>query len=405
MKSAYVSYFGAQKPLVQTQVIPYLRMLVEEGHEVWLVTYEEAAEGEMERRARIAEDLRRAKIHWIPLRYHKTPSLPATMYDVAVGIGVLSYLVLRHGVEVIHARNHVPGAMALAVAKLTGAQILFDMRGVMAEEYVDAGVWKEGGLPYRIVKRVEHQLFSRADSIIMLTQRIRDVLTNRYAVLRERKVPIQVIPCCADLEAYFEVDGSALRQSLGLRDCKVMVYAGSTGGWYMLEEMARLARVAKGRNPKMHFLVLTQTSAADVARTLGSAGLSSDDYTVRAVTPKEMPAHLAAADFAVSFIRPSFSKISSSPTKIAEYLAAGLPILTNRGIGDVDGLVEGERLGVLVDRFDDAAYAAALDGIDALQSTPDLKERCRMAADRHFSLERVGRAGYRNAYAALQRPR
>ena len=28
--------------------------------------------------------------------------------------------------------------------------MIFDLRGLMAEEYVDAGRWRRGGLPYRL---------------------------------------------------------------------------------------------------------------------------------------------------------------------------------------------------------------------------------------------------------------
>ena len=79
----------------------------------------------------------------------------------------------RHRLDAIHARNHVPAAMALIVKRLTGCRMIFDLRGLMAEEYVDAGNWKRGGLPYRLTQWVQSVAIRRADAMVMLTEAVR----------------------------------------------------------------------------------------------------------------------------------------------------------------------------------------------------------------------------------------
>ena len=39
-KTLYICYFGVREPLVQTQVIPYLRELKKDGYEISLLTFE-----------------------------------------------------------------------------------------------------------------------------------------------------------------------------------------------------------------------------------------------------------------------------------------------------------------------------------------------------------------------------
>jgi glycosyltransferase involved in cell wall biosynthesis len=119
------------------------------------------------------------------------------------------------------------------------------------------------------------------------------------------------------------------------------------------------------------------------------------------VPPAEVPRYLKASDVAVSFIRACYSKLSSSPTKIAEYLAAGLPVVCNAGVGDVDEVIEGDRVGVVLRDFDDESFARALGQVEALEAEGDLRARCRASAESRFDIERVGGRKYRRLYERL----
>src|SRR5204862_5203605 len=77
----YICYFGLREPLVQTQVLPYLRELVAGGVKMSLLTFEPRRWDGAEWRER----LRAEGIEWHVLPYHKRPTLPATLYDVARG--------------------------------------------------------------------------------------------------------------------------------------------------------------------------------------------------------------------------------------------------------------------------------------------------------------------------------
>jgi len=104
---------------------------------------------------------------------------------------------------------------------------------------------------------------------------------------------------------------------------------------------------------------------------------------------------------AISFIKPCYSKQSSSPTKIAEYLAAGLPIVCNAGVGDLDKLIEGRRVGALLREFTAPAYLNGLDEIEAMRDEENLAERLRGVAREEFDLVGVGRTRYRRLYERL----
>jgi hypothetical protein len=129
-----------------------------------------------------------------------------------------------------------------------------------------------------------------------------------------------------------------------------LVYAGKLGGWYMAGEMVDFFSVARLQVPDLRFLILTQSDPSIVEKEFVRAGVSGEAYRCLMVPPEQLPAHLCLADFAISFITPRFSKLAASPTKMAEYLAAGLPIVYNAGIGDLDDL-EQEHVGVAIVAF------------------------------------------------------
>ena len=113
----FISYNGMLDPLGQTQVIPYLRELAKRGVSFTLLSFErdKAFTPEGARKCdELRDELRDCGIEWHWLRYHQRPSVPATIYDVLAGIRKARSLVRRNRIEMIHARAHIPAAIALA---------------------------------------------------------------------------------------------------------------------------------------------------------------------------------------------------------------------------------------------------------------------------------------------------
>ena len=144
------------------------------------------------------ERLSELGVGWRRLRYHRWPTVPATAVDIACGILLGLWLIVAYRVKLVHARSHVPGVMAAGLRYLTGVPFLFDIRGFLAEEYADAGVWPAEGRLYRTTKRVERWLVGRASGIVVLTERAAALLREWYAAEMSDK-PLEVIPCCVDL--------------------------------------------------------------------------------------------------------------------------------------------------------------------------------------------------------------
>jgi len=192
-----------------------------------------------------------------------------------------------------------------------------------------------------------------------------------------------------------------LRNRLGLDGAPIMVYTGKFGGWYMAGQTVDFFCIARHYFPGLVFLVLTQSDTGIITEEFLRRGLAADAYRCLTVLPEEVPEYLALGDFAVCFIKPCFSKIASSPTKIGEYLAAGLPVVYNTGIGDLDEL-EGERVGAPVTAFRESDYDVAANQIRVLLSDREnVASRCRALARHRFGLATVGVPRYLRLYAGL----
>ena len=398
----FISYNGMLDPLGQSQVIPYLRELARRGVRFTLLSFERPkafTPAGIAHCDQLREKLKNHGIEWHWLRYHQRPSIPATMYDVMAGYRKAGALVRRNRIEMVHARGHIPATIALGLKRRFGIKMIFDLRGLMAEEYVDAQHWREGGLPYRMTKATERRILAATDGIVTLTERIWPII-KEWKGLRGRAVHHEVIPCCVDLSLFrfSDAERTRRRSELGLGDRLTMVYSGSLDGWYLTEKMADFFASFLKRNREAHLLWLTTGSHDRVRELMQSRNVESKNFSVQAVASSEVPSYLAAADVGLAFIKRCVSKVASSPTKNGEYLACGLPLVINAGVGDSDLLVNDWKAGVLIDDFSEDDYARAAREIETIVQDPKVRASARLVAEQVFDLNTIGAERYASLY-------
>lgn len=406
MRVLYVSQNGMLEGLGQSQVLGYLRGLAQKGVDIDLISYElaDASDADLDdERSRIE----RAGINWHPLRRARDPRLRVKVAESGRGVAHALKIALRRQPRIIHGRSTLATAVAdLVATTLPRSRLLFDCRGMLGDEYVDAGYWTEDRLEYRLVKHYERRAFRRADGVVVLTSALRRWLEESGTLGSRPRVA--VIPCCADLNR-FSFDQTArarARAELGLGDAFTLVYAGSLGSasggsFYREADMARFARIVAARaGRKVRFLLLTPSKPDVFLGHLHREGFPVEDVIVRRVAPHDMPSYLSGGDLALSFIMSAFSKMGSSPTKVAEYLGCGMPVVLNGDIGDQRALAAEVEACVVLDSFADEDLERAADRGLALAQRPldERTSKSRRAARAHFDLETVGVARYLALY-------
>lgn len=401
----FVTYNGLLEPLGLRQGLAYLEPLTDEFR--FTVLSFEKTDRASDPNAWSAMEARMAEsgIDWRPLAYHSRPSVPATVYDVAAGVMDARRLHRTRPIDGIHARGYIPGAIAWRLSERIGVPWLFDIRGLMADEYVDGGIWTEGSLPWRITRWTERRLLRSATATVTLTQAIRPEIQRRIeASGRTEADPVSaVIPTCVDT-GLFRPDPEARsreRARLGWGDELVAVYSGSVGTWYASQPMADYVAALYADRPDLRLLLLLNGSDEGLRRDLDARGVPSFSVTTLNVTPDEVPGYLAAADVGMAFIHPSPSKRASSPTKVAEYLATGLLAVVNRGVGDLDELQDQDAV-VVAEGLD--AGSLRLAAVETLKRLPIDPAAPHSLARAHFDLLGTGSARYRELYRRMLRP-
>jgi glycosyltransferase involved in cell wall biosynthesis len=394
LRVLYISYDGLMEPLGNSQVFQYLKKLAP-GKTIFLLTYEKFTDlKDLTRRELVAEEARQAGIQWLPLRYHKRPTSLATGYDVLVGLAVSLYLAGRYRIEIVHARSYVSAMIALALKRLIGTKFIFDMRGFWPDERVESGAWSKSSYLYRIAKRFERRLLLGADAVVSLTHAGVSEM-RKFQYLQRRQPAFYVITTCTNLELFHTPKPFDTRKS-----SFTVGYVGGARLWYDFDAAVDCFKYIFELRPAARIVIVNREEHEYVRECLRRRGLDGAEIEIKRVEYSEMAAEMRRMHAAIFFIRPTFSKLASAPTKLGELLASGVPCLTNAGVGDLDRILRDNNAGIVVE---ETGQDALMDGVRKLlkiADSPDIAVHCRAAAVRHFSLYE-GALAYDRIYSSL----
>lgn len=380
MHILYIVYWGVLEPLGQSLVVPAILRFAGAGLHVTLVTFEKPADlADRKRFADLAEQFCSAGVVWKPLRYHQRPTVPATTWDIGHGClrSVLSSLGERP--DIIHGRTFVGGIIGSLLSRALRRPFVFHAEGFWPDERVAAGIWSPEGVQYKVAKRKEDALLRGAHGVIALSDRARE----KVVLLRngQPEDSCVVVPSCVDLERF----QAAGQHDEALSHCR-LVYLGSLGGRYRLDYMARFLKAIRSQMPASSLMIYSHSRPELARGEFQAHGIPDDWWSLDCVPHAQVPEALATARAGLHLLAPGC--YVGSPTKIGEYWATGLPVVTTPDVGDIDGIIERERAGVIVRGDSDEAYQKAARELRSLLQDRELPLRCRRAAERYYSLDR-----------------
>ncbi|MBI1838610.1 MAG: glycosyltransferase [Flavobacteriia bacterium] len=398
----YLSYDGMTDPLGQSQVLPYLIGLSKHGFKFHIISFEKRSRFELHKE-HIQQICDANGIVWHPLKYSEGNPVFSTVWDIYKMKKQALKLHKEFNFELTHCRSYISALIGLSMKRKHNVKFVFDMRGFWADERVDGGLWDLDNpifkKIYNYFKKKEISYFNESDYTISLTHNGKKEIES-WKVFQTAKPKIQVIPCCVDLELFKpesidEKDQEVLRKKIGIsKQDYIIGYVGSIGTWYMLSEMLDFFKFYKERNQKAKFLFVTGEKPETIRKELTYKKIDEKDVIITSCLHKEVPLNISLFNESIFFIRPTYSKKASSPTKQGEIMAMGIPLICNSGVGDTDFVVEKYNAGSIISKFDAEAYSS----IDAKK---DLNiEKIKKGAQEFYSLEE-GVKKYLEVYQSL----
>ena len=229
----------------------------------------------------------------------------------------------------------------------------------------------------RIWKAIEKLLARRADTVITVCGSIADEIASRNGIRR----PTVLLNCPA-AKPPPPASRSLLHERVGLpEDERIVLYQGGFAPHRGLEAVLRCAGSLQGAKIVLMGWGRTEDSLRDMAQ---REGLDGKVIFTEPVPREEVISYAAGATVGLIPYEPvGLNNTYTTPNKLFDYMAAGLPIAASR-LPELVRFVDGGGIGRTFSPGDHEALAALLNGLLAdEEQLAAMGERARAAADRY----------------------
>lgn len=401
----FISYDGMTDPLGQSQVIPYLKGLTKFGYHFTILSCDKPTNFKAYQKY-VQQLLEGFPIKWVSLPYHKNPPVVSSILDYYLLRKKAIALHKQTAFDMVHTRPGVPTLVALWLKKKLGVKFLNDVRGFWADERVDGGMWDLNKTLYKRVynffKNHEYECLELADYNTCLTHAAKKEMLA-WRNIKNQPLKIEVIPCSVDLDLFnpqniLTAQKQQLMAELNIGEADIVFsYLGSIGGWYLTSEMMQLCGIISKKNNNAKFLFISPHRHEQILEAATMHGVPPAKIITRSAVRHEVPILLALSRYSIFFIKPCYSKLSSSPTKHGEIMSMGIPLITNSGVGDVAEIVNMYHSGLLINDFSREEMEKV--AIDILNEKFDTHE-IRTGAMEYYALQNAV-LKYRDVYARI----
>ena len=258
----------------------------------------------------------------------------------------IQQLIKRSNVDLLICRNATSCCLALqarALSRQNSPRICYDGRGALKAEAEEYGVYPKHLIPHLV--RAEKTSVLESDHRIAVSEELVEWWNSEYGYASNKH---SIIPTTiSTLHQNFSpaMHREKWREKFGFTaEDAVMAFAGGKADWQGLDFWLPHMRDWLGNIPTLNLLLLTPENP--------SIKEFQNEFPKRVVNTFvphcDVLKALSAADYGILWRNPSTTNIVASPTKLSEYVQAGLMVITNHGTS-VSRVVSANKLGICVD--------------------------------------------------------
>lgn len=264
----------------------------------------------------------------------------ARRWSDALVVAQLDFIMRRARPNVVHAQGVRAGAL-LALITRRGWRLVLDVHGDVVAELETRrrhGDPTVTGTRREWAETEQRLALEGADEIVVVSPAMR-----RW--LAAANVPIHVIPAVGRTAA---TSPARLAHSGGSSRPFRIVYSGNFQPYQPADLVARAARSVRDciQEIPVELWVFSPSADEDARRAFEAEGLSP---VFRSLPPEELVDALRDADVGIVPRLPDQTNWVSSPTKVSEYLAAGLGVLVSSAVGFMADELRADRVGESLD--------------------------------------------------------
>ncbi|MES1941981.1 hypothetical protein T5B8_17161 [Salinisphaera sp. T5B8] len=386
MNILFVSWDGPQVSYLEGLFLPIFGCLAAEGWKFHVVQFTWSSPERLQKTRDACEVM---NIPYRSIGVWRRPVSLGSLLTALYGIKFIRKAIRDWQIDVVMPRSTLPALSCMWALKSTALPMLFDADGLPLDERVDFAGLSSNGMVYRFLRDVEAQAVRQSESVLTRTRAAADILLARAGP----GTPVErfhVVGNGRDTQRFTLIESgvrSEVRAELGVReDSPLILYVGSLGDQYCLEEMISVFHDIFQRRSDAYFLILTE-SVEIACSAVAKHSEVAHRIVVRSASPADVPMYISSADLGLAFRRPTFSMQGVAPVKLGEYLLCGVPVLATAGVGDTSGI--SPDVGLLLHEFGfETRQAAAVWFTDqVLPSRERFRSRCREIGIKHHSLE------------------
>ena len=203
-----------------------------------------------------------------------------------------------------------------------------------------------GYAKYLVRYAAEENRFALARAAATIT--VSENLRNNLAAYAQSIVPNYILPCNISTEPFASLipdTRQALRKRYGLEGKTVLCYSGGLHIWQCIAETIDTVIRLRKRNHDYFFCLYTNDDITPYKKQLQQL---DGAYMVKSLKQSEMPAYLSMTDAGFVLRANSLVNINASPTKTAEYLAAGMMLIGTTYAGDAPQMIKESGCGMTI---------------------------------------------------------
>lgn len=189
-----------------------------------------------------------------------------------------------------------------------------------------------------------------------------------------------------------------MRLGIG-KDDRFLVYLGSLSTWYLPRQMFSFYKSLERSIPGLRLLIVSGESPEPFLTMLKDEGIGDNQVIFTSSQRDELPALLSLAEFSICFYQTSFSRQATSPTKLAELMSMGIPIVCSDNVGDVNEILRKTGSGAVCDPDNTGTWTGAVEQLIHISNNKS-KAEIRQSAIELFDVE-IGITRYDEIYRKL----